>query len=106
MQARQSGLTEYLARLHSHLDTATLSAALGLMIRECRAAIRKQRGLIALQRLCGQDTSAAMEDLGELVVREARLNMAFETWHERSSLENEEQAITPLASTVIQLRRC
>jgi hypothetical protein len=104
MQAR--GLTEYLARLHSHLDTATLAATLGLMICECRAAIRKQRGLIALQRLGGHDTSAAMEHLDELVAREVGLTMAFDTWHERRSLGDEEEAVTPLASTVIQLRRC
>jgi hypothetical protein len=105
MQARQSGLAEYLVRLHSQLDTATLAATLGLMICESRAAIRKQRGLIALQRLGGHDTSAAMEHLGELVTREAGLRMAFETWHERCSLGDEDEAVTPPANTVIHLRR-
>ena len=77
MQASQLGLVQYLARLHSHLDTATFTATLDLMTCECRTAISKQRGLIALQRLGGHDTSAAMQHLDDLVTREAGLSIAF-----------------------------
>lgn len=104
MQAAQSGLVEYLARLHSHLDTATLEAALGLMVSECRSEIRKQRGLIALQRLGGHDTSAAMEHLDELVAREAVLKIAFDTWHGGRTIGEEEVEVPPAVSTVVQLR--
>lgn len=78
MQMPVYGLGQYIVELRDHLDTTTLDATLNLMISECRAEIRKQRDLIALLRLDGQDTKAAVECMDQLVAFEGHLLMAQE----------------------------
>lgn len=105
MQAPQPGLAAYLARLHSHLDTATLDATLGLMIVECRTEIRKHRDLIALQRLGGHDTNQHMERLDELLARETDLVAAVELWCDGGEPGAETKDTLSRADTVVALRR-
>ena len=56
----------YVDQLVDNLDDSSLQAVFKLMLSEIDAAILKQRGLIALQRLDGRDTSRRTEQLREL----------------------------------------
>lgn len=51
---QQPDVRDYLARLHSELDSATLSATLNLLVTEGRTEISRQRTLIGLGRLEGR----------------------------------------------------
>ena len=56
----------YLERLIEHLDDTSLRATLRLMIQEASAAVRRQEGLIALERLDGRDTARRLDRLRDL----------------------------------------
>ncbi len=59
-------LDAYVRQLHSRLDTTTVAATLTLMVDEVRAAIDRQRRLIALQRLTRRNISASLNELETL----------------------------------------
>ena len=63
---RSTELRVYLERIVDQLDDSTFRATLKLMIAEVRDAIGKQRGLIALERLDGRNTTGRMDQLQEL----------------------------------------
>lgn len=65
-EKRAADLRLYLERLIEHLDDTSLQATLRLMTREARGAVRRQEGLIALERLDGRDTAERMDLLREL----------------------------------------
>ena len=106
-QAREAGVAygAYLERMHNHLDAATLNATLTLMLRECNAAIRKQRGLIGLDRLGQLDTTERMDRLDELAAIDAALTAALGRLRERGDLGAQADEIQPFGATIVRLRR-
>ena len=63
---QQPDVRDYLARLHSELDSATLSAALSLLVTEGRTEISRQRTAIGLGRLEGRCTDDDVDQLRRL----------------------------------------
>ena len=63
---RAPDLRLLLDRLIDELDDSSLRATLTLMLCEARDAVRKQQGLIALERLEGRDTAGRIAQLREL----------------------------------------
>ena len=103
MSATSGELGEYLRRLRNHLDAPTLEATLGLMISEYRAAIRKQRGLIGLERLGRNDTSSHMNRLGQLEAIAGTLTVARQRLRARRGLARTDEAL-PFGNAVVRLR--
>lgn len=67
----------YLERLIEHLDNTSLRATLRLMIEEASGAVRRQEGLIALERLDGRDTARRLDRLRDLRRVRDELNAAY-----------------------------
>lgn len=66
MFSTQGKFDAYVRRLHSQLDTSTVNATLILMMGEARAAIDKQRRLIALERLTQRHNTPSLDELQAL----------------------------------------
>jgi hypothetical protein len=56
-------LEAFVRRLHSQLDTTTVTATLTLMVGEAGAAVDKQRRLIALERLAQRNDIVSLNEL-------------------------------------------
>lgn len=97
-------LADYLARLDTHLDTVTLEATLGLMLGECRAEIRKLRGLIALAKLGQADDGARAAALDLQLGLEGDLMAALDRVRERGDLLGADDEVPAVGATVVSLR--
>jgi hypothetical protein len=75
----------YLARLRNDLDSSTLKATLGLMLEESRAAIDRQRSLIALERLARRHSPIRLSQLRALEETRALVMAALSADHEASA---------------------
>ncbi len=67
----------FVRRLHSRLDTTTVTATLTLMVREADDAIDKQRRLIALERLTQRDDTVSLGELHTLEKVKRTLSVAL-----------------------------
>ena len=74
MFSTQGKFEAYVRRLHSQLDTTTVRATLVLMMDEARAAIDKQRQLIALERLDQRNDTLSLNELQALEKVQTTLN--------------------------------
>jgi hypothetical protein len=74
---RAADLRLHLERLIDELDDSSLRATLKLMLCEARGAVRKQQGLIALERLEGRDTAGRIARLRELQSVQDALMVAY-----------------------------
>ena len=74
MFSTQGKFEAYVRRLHSQLDTTTVRATLSLMMDEARAAIGKQRQLIALERLDQRNDTLSLNELQALEKVQTTLN--------------------------------
>jgi hypothetical protein len=88
----------YVRRLHSQLDTTTVKATLVLMIGETRAAIGKQRQLIALERLTQRHNTVSVNELQALEKVRTTLNTALlrETGAAREEMDEDWGTVVPL----------
>jgi hypothetical protein len=77
MFSTEGKLDAYVRRLHSQLDTTTVTATLTLMELEARTAIDKQRRLIALERLAQRNDAMSLNELHELEKVRGILNSAL-----------------------------
>jgi hypothetical protein len=75
--SRVTELRGYLDRLIHNLDDSSLRAVLKLMISESRDAVRKQRQLIALERLVGREAALRMDRLRELEAAQKQLTAVY-----------------------------
>ena len=66
MFSSEGKLEAFVRQLHSQLDTTTVTATLTLMLGEARAAIDKQRRLIALERLAQRNDTLSLNELHAL----------------------------------------
>jgi hypothetical protein len=66
MFSTEGKLEGFVRQLHSQLDTTTVTATLTLMLGEARAAIDKQRRLIALERLAQRNDTLSLNGLHAL----------------------------------------
>jgi hypothetical protein len=74
MFSTQGKFEAYVRRMHSQLDTTTVRATLVLMMDEARAAIDKQRQLIALERLDQRNDTLSLNELQALEKVQTTLN--------------------------------
>lgn len=77
MSSVEGRLEAYVRRLHGQLDTATVTATLTLMAREARAAIERQRLLIALERTAQRNIAGSLNELQILERVKAALGAAL-----------------------------
>jgi len=77
----------YLARLRNELDSSTLRATLRLMLEESRAAIDKQRSLIALERLARRHSPIRLSQLRQLEGTRALVMAALLADQGRSAID-------------------
>ena len=68
---------DFLLELRSELDSSTFAATIDLMLQEARAAIGRQRALIALERLARRSTTIALNKLRALEEIQATLMAAL-----------------------------
>jgi hypothetical protein len=74
---RAAELRAWLDRLVDNLDDSSLRAALKLMLCEAHGAIRRQHGLIELERLDGRDISGRTDRLRELELVHEQLSTLY-----------------------------
>ena len=98
MFSTQGKFEAYVRRLHSQLDTTTVKAILILMIGEARAAIDKQRQLIALERLTQRPNTASLDELHVLEKVQATLNTVLlrETGAAHEEMDEDWGTVVPL----------
>ena len=77
MLSTEGKLEAYVRRLHSQLDTTTVTATLTLMVSEARAGMEKKRRLIALERLTQRDSSGSLNELQALEKVKSTLSAAL-----------------------------
>lgn len=98
MFSTQGKFEAYIRRLHSQLDTTTVQATLVLMMSEARAAIDKQRQLIALERLTQRDDTLSLNELQALEKVQTTLNTVLlrETVAARDEMDEDWGTVVPL----------
>jgi hypothetical protein len=98
MFSTQGKFEAYVRRLHSQLDTTTVRATLILMMGEARAAIDKQRQLIALERLDQRHNPVSLSELETLERVQTTLNTALlrETDAPREEMDEDWGMVVPL----------
>ena len=77
MFSTEGKVEAFVRRLHSQLDTTTVTATLTLMMAEARAATDKQRRLIALERLTQRDSTVSLNALEALEKTKTRLSVVL-----------------------------
>lgn len=96
MFSTEGKLDAYVRQLHGRLDTTTVAATLNLMVDEVRAAIDRQRRLIALQRLARRNVSAGLNELEMLERVNASLGAVLLGEAEMAGEDNGWGAVVPL----------
>jgi hypothetical protein len=98
MFSTQGKFEAYVRRLHSQLDTTTVQATLILMMDEARAAIDKQRQLIALERLTQRHNTLSLNELQALERVQTTLNTALlrEADAPREEMDEDWGTVVPL----------
>jgi hypothetical protein len=98
MFSSQGKFEGYVRRLHSQLDTTTVQATLILMMGEARAAIDKQRQLIALERLTQRDDTPSLNELQALEKVQTTVSTALlrEVDAPREELDEDWGTVVPL----------
>jgi len=88
----------YVRRLHSELDTTTVTAALILLISETRAAAQKQRRLIALERLTQRNNADSLDELQTLEKAASNLSTVLlrETGIDHGDMDDDWGTVVPL----------
>ncbi len=104
MQAARAELADYLVRLDTNLDTATLEATLALMLEECRGEIRRLRGLIALGKLAAADGRDRENSLDLKLAVEADLMAALDRVRDRGDLLGADDEAPAVGATIVSLR--
>lgn len=88
----------YVRGLHSQLDTTTVRAIIVVMMGEARAAIDKQRQLIALERLDHRHNTESLSELQELEKVQTTLDTALlrETGASQEEIDEDWGMVVPL----------
>ena len=98
MFSTQAKFESYVRQLHSQLDTTTVTAMIILMVGEARAAIIKQRRLIALERLTERDSTVSLNALQMLEKVNTTLSAALlrETGVAQEDIDDDWGMVVPL----------
>ena len=107
MFSTEGKLEAYVRRLHSQLDTTTVTATLTLMVSELRAGTERKRRLIALERLTQRDSSESMNELQALEKVKSTLSAALlrETDNVPDDIDADRGTVVPLRNRESRVSR-